>query len=687
MRWSYYVLMALALWLALPCAAQAAKKAKFQGQIHVVKRGETLSEIAQRYQVSVAQVRQWNKLRNNRIRAGQRLKIARLPEWHLVKKGDTLAKIARAYGLGADHLRQVNRLENDRLAAGQKIRVAAPADADTTPAAPAPAPVSLEAAEEDTLLQSPAAEEAGPPLEYTVQPGDSLGEIARRFEVSLNLLRQLNRLKKDRIHPGQKLQLRPSPLEEGIHVVRPGDTLTGIARRYRLSLEQLREINGIESSKILIGQKLRLKPTPTGVHIVERGDALWEIASAYGMDAEELKRLNDLETDQIYPGQELKLSAQRAETLALYTVERGDNLSEIARLHQMSVSELKKLNKLTGSVIHPGTRLKVKPLLGSGAEAPQAAAASWDGFHFSLEGIDELAAENGPYYHQRPGAERQPHASYYENPPLSPLRTYEQARGLWQAFSRAVDRLSPLSKALAGWHVALDPGHGGLDPGAVVQVLDGNGNKLYVVEDEYVYDIALRVYVLVRLHGADASMTLLSPNHLIRHSNPATQTFVNEKNEVYNSRELNAVDDPQAWPRGGRGGNLNSRVRIAQREFGNTPQHRRIFLSFHADIDPNSPEAPLVLYYEGRQGRDTPSRNFARALLPALGAGAHLRGQPLGVLRNNPAGVKVLLELRNLAYTDHGWALRFEQLRHRDAEKVVKGLLEYVRRQNLSARQ
>ena len=56
------------------------------------------------------------------------------------------------------------------------------------------------------------------------------------------------------------------------------------------------------------------------------------------------------------------------------------------------------------------------------------------------------------------------------------------------------------------------------------------------------------------------------------------------------------------------------------------------------------------------------------------------------MLRNNPAGVKVLVELRNLAYVDHAWALRFEQLRHRDAEKVVKGALDYARQRQLSAR-
>jgi N-acetylmuramoyl-L-alanine amidase len=200
------------------------------------------------------------------------------------------------------------------------------------------------------------------------------------------------------------------------------------------------------------------------------------------------------------------------------------------------------------------------------------------------------------------------------------------------------------------------------------------------VEDEYVYDMALRVYVLLRLHGANVEMTLLSPNHLIRRSNPPTSTFVNEKNEVYNNYQFNKDNRWKDWPNGGSNGNLRNRVQIAKEFFKNTPKNRRIFLSFHADIDPNSPEAPLVLYYRSTSGRnvDTASKKFASSLLPSLGAGAYTRGQYLGVLKNNPAGLKLLLEMRNLAYTDHAWALRFEQLRQRDAEKVVKALLDYV---------
>jgi N-acetylmuramoyl-L-alanine amidase len=211
-----------------------------------------------------------------------------------------------------------------------------------------------------------------------------------------------------------------------------------------------------------------------------------------------------------------------------------------------------------------------------------------------------------------------------------------------------------------------------------VRGLDGSGNAVYIVEDEYVYDVALRVYVLLRLYGANVTMTLLSPNHLMRHSEPPRLTFVNEKNEVYNSYELNRKNRWRCWPSGGPKGNLSHRIEIAQNAFRGTPKNRRIFISFHADIDPTAPEAPLVLYYKSRTRQDLLSKDFARHLLPALGAGAHIRGQNLGVLRDNPAYVSVLIEVRNLAYIDHAWALRFEELRQRDAEKVVKGVLDYV---------
>ena len=682
--------------LAGVCLSTVLNVSPCVGSVHVVRPGDNLSEIAVRFGVSTLQLRQWNGLSGDLIYPGQRLNIALDEARYVVRKGDSLSRIASRSGLSVKRLRQLNPGVGARIYPGQKLNLRATnrsdhrvRKGDTLSEIAARYGTTVPYLKRMNRLQgdliSPgqvlkvrgSVEGVSEPREYIVRKGDTLSEIAVRFDVGVGLLRQLNRLSDSRIVPGQKLRLRPSKQDEAIHIVRRGETLSEIAAHYRASVARIKTINGIAGSKILVGQKLRLRPTPKATHLVERGDALWEIARAYDMSVAEIKELNGLSTNRIYPGQELKLNAGTAARFAQYVVRTGDYLGEIARLHQMSLAELKSVNNLSSSVIHPGNKLKVKPLLGGGGNRLTLSEIDWTKLRVRVGGVPRLDSDNGPYYYAAPGARRQRRSSYYEEHPSSTLATYKKALRVWNAFEREVDDLGRLSDALNGWNIVLDPGHGGLDPGAVVKTLDGNGNALYVVEDEYVFDIALRTFVLLRLHGADVSTTLISPNHLIRQSSPPTLTFVNQKNEVYNSYRLNRSGARTNWPRGG---NLDSRVEIARSAFLDATARRRIFISFHADIDANAPEAPLVLYYESSDGRkrDSASRRFARALLPALGAGARIRGQPLGVLRRNPADVKVLVELRNLAYTDHAWALRFEALRQRDAEKVVKGVLDYA---------
>lgn len=701
LRVLFYFFLALMLFFM---AAFSEKGLAQNPLTYTVKRGDTLSEIALRYQVSVAQIRRWNGLPNDNIIRGQHLQLwpRGVPRWYMVRSGDTLSEIALCFNVPIATLRRLNNLSRDRIYSGQRIMLQ-----DSIQKADEPQTYKVKRGDtlwdiaglfgmsvtelkelnhiqEDKIvpgkmliIDEPFGEMTAEreQFEYVVQKGDTLSEIAQRYNVSPGLIYQLNHLTGDRIYPGDILQLRPSSLEEAAHIVRTGETLSNIALKYRIPVADLMEINGLTSSRIQVGQKLRLREVSSQTHMVERGDALWEIASAYGMSVDELKALNSMTSDLIYPGQELRLSVKAPTYRGTYRVKRGDYLGRIARLHQMSIKELKRVNGIRTSVIHPGDTLRVRALLKKGEEWGQIQTVDWGELLSPTKGFKRIQAGNGPYYVVRPKAEGQVRSTYFEMSHGTPLKNYQQAKKLWRIFETKVSCLSPASNALRGWHVVLDPGHGGLDPGAVVRALDGNGNAVYVVEDEYVYDMALRVYVLLRLHGANVTMTLLSPNHLIRHSDPPRVTFVNEKNEVYNSYQLNKSNKWRCWPNGE---NLYNRVNIARDVFRGVLKNRRIFLSLHADIEPASPEAVQVLYYKSRTREDSRSKAFAKQLLPALGAGAYIRGRNLCVLRDNPAYVSTLIEIRNLAYTDHAWALRFEELRQRDAQKIVKAVLDYV---------
>ncbi|MCD8482659.1 MAG: LysM peptidoglycan-binding domain-containing protein [Verrucomicrobia bacterium] len=100
--------------------------------VHVVQRGDTLSGLAQRYNVSVADLRVVNNLQSDVIRVGQRLSIPRsgvaaaasaLPSVHVVQRGDTLSGIARRYQTTIAEIQQLNGLQSTRITIGQQLRI------------------------------------------------------------------------------------------------------------------------------------------------------------------------------------------------------------------------------------------------------------------------------------------------------------------------------------------------------------------------------------------------------------------------------------------------------------------------------------------------------------------------------------------------------------------------------------
>ena len=159
------------------------------------------------------------------------------------------------------------------------------------------------------------------------------------------------------------------------HTVESGDSLWSLARKYDTEVRIIREINFLENDLLSINATLLIPLSktesnnfiPYEMHIVSEGDSLWRLAKKYNLEVIDLARMNNIDVNSyLQLGQKLTIgnknihrNMESKKRTILYSVKQGDNLYKISELFDVSVKSIKDINKFQEETLRPGQIIKI----------------------------------------------------------------------------------------------------------------------------------------------------------------------------------------------------------------------------------------------------------------------------------------------------------------------------------------
>ncbi|MEO8234371.1 MAG: LysM peptidoglycan-binding domain-containing protein [Flavobacterium sp.] len=281
-------------------------------KFHKVKRGDNLSDIADKYNVAMSDLKKWNHLKSNKVQQGKSLKIITEERIAVVQKVKKPRAILEA------------KVESKPELTEEKVVAVLDKSVSKKEIAKKPETVT-----EKTVVTN----------EHIVKQGETLTSIAKENRLYVADLKKWNNLKDGNIKLGDKLKLSNTPdivvaveeakpsIETTFYTIKKGDNISLIAKNNNVTVDDLKEWNNLDNNVVKVGEKLKIEKTIEVVAEVSKKET----------------KKKDKYQDQ-----------------KLYVVQKGDSLFSISQKHHTTVADIKKLNGIKDENLQPGMKLKIK---------------------------------------------------------------------------------------------------------------------------------------------------------------------------------------------------------------------------------------------------------------------------------------------------------------------------------------
>ena len=389
-----------------------AKQDESLPKYHIVKKKESLLSLASKYDVTVDDIKKWNNLHRNSINIGDKIIVSKSgidPEKtetkiveknnkvadkskasneqitkaedfeiiHKIEKGQTLQAIATKYSVTVDKIKKWNPKLNDRkLNVGDAVKVITNSSLAISKVEVAAVEVKKSEKQQPTPVEvkqkKQTADSEVNAKEHIVTKGQSLISIAAEYGMTVESLKELNKLSTTHLEVGQKLNVVQST------------TANTVVKSTKAPKSEEAESVSVQKSKTVSTAHNEKELS----HIVTKGQSLASIASIYHVTVDELKEWNDLSSSRLDVGDEVKIKAsstdktsnKKSDTLEkseeavstksakksdskpkpkYHTVSRGQNLGAIANRYGITVDEIKAWNNMSDTKLSIGDKLKV----------------------------------------------------------------------------------------------------------------------------------------------------------------------------------------------------------------------------------------------------------------------------------------------------------------------------------------